>query len=139
MEDYIIPEGRFTVPNGFTDRTIHTFILNSAGKNQFNLTLSRDNLLADESIEAYVARQLAILRKNIKGYKLLKQFNCQLGTKNEGVEVYGTWKEGAQTIWQRQAAFNVLQQNVLIFSATSAKAFDQQTDKYWRDWLVSFR
>ncbi|CNH74128.1 DcrB-related protein [Yersinia pekkanenii] len=139
MQKYAIQEGFFDIPEDFVDRTINSFILGDANNSQFNFSISRDVPFPNEQISSYVDRQLGILKKNIKGYKLLQQRPCKLGQKNEGFEIYGTWKEGKQTIYQRQAAFFISEKNIIIFSATSGKIFNEQSDKYWQDWLTSFR
>ncbi|WP_456310868.1 DcrB-related protein [Serratia proteamaculans] len=139
MNLYSIDEGVFDIPSGFTDRTINTFVLGDPGKSQFNVSISRDIPLPNEQVEEYVERQLGVLKKNIKGYKLLQNRACLLGQKNEGIEVYGTWQEGKQVIYQRQAAFFMMKNKAIIFSATSGKKFDEQLDKYWKGVLASFR
>lgn len=139
MKTYHIQEGTFEIPDGFADRTINSFVLGAPGKSQFNFSISRDDPYPNESIEDYVIRQAEILKKNIKGYKLLYQHACLLGGKSEGIEIYGSWREGQQMIYQRQAAFFSAEKYIIIFSATSAKEFNEQTDKYWQEWLASFR
>jgi hypothetical protein len=142
MSHYRINEGIFTLPAGFTDRSVNSFIQGEPGNSTFNLSVSRDVPLPDEPVAAYVERQLSLLKKNLKGYRLLHRQPCVLGSGEQaltGVEVYGHWKEGARAIYQRQAAFMPEAQQVLIFSATAGGAFDPPRDTQWQAWLASFR
>lgn len=138
MKEYVIQEGTFSIPEFFVDRTVNTFVSGVPGKSQFNFTLSRDTSDPEETLEAYVDRQVRFLKNNIKGYRLVHQQICTLGHRHEGIEVYGTWKEGKQVIYQRQAAFIFSANTVVIFSATSGKVFAKQEDEYWLAWLNSF-
>lgn len=66
MREYAVQEGVFEIPDDFVDKTINTFILGTPGSSTFNLSLARDNTFPDETIDAYVMRQLAILKKILK-------------------------------------------------------------------------
>lgn len=139
MAKYAIQEGIFELPEDFTDRTVNTFIQGNIHKSQFNFTISRDISPVEETLEAYVKRQISIIQKSIKGYKLLKQQPCELGRSLEGIFISGFWKDSAKNFYQRQAAFFLSEQDVLILSASSANEFNQHTDSLWYEWLDSFQ
>lgn len=136
---YHTEEGSFEISESFHDRTVNCFVLGETGRSQFNLSISRDIPLQGEQVGDYVERQLKILKKNINKYKLIQKKESQLGGKYDGVEIYGTWKEKKQNIFQRQAAFLITQNKILIFSATSEKDFAEREFNYWQKWLNSFR
>ncbi|EKT4525086.1 DcrB-related protein, partial [Pseudomonas putida] len=51
--DYQLQEGSIALPEGFQDRTVNMFILGSNIPAPLNITISRDNVLPAEDLDAY--------------------------------------------------------------------------------------
>ena len=49
------------------------------------------------------------------------------------------YRSGAQQVRQRQAAFDIGDGRVLVFSAATPGAFDEAFEALWRAWLDSFQ
>ncbi|CAN0628313.1 conserved protein of unknown function [Burkholderia multivorans] len=137
---YTIEEGSIALPNGFEDRSTTVFVLSDATLPPINFNITRDTLLPDETLAAYLDRQLVLLRKNLSGYTLTRRDPVTLGNGEiAGEQFSATQKHGAQTIHQRQAAFIHQPGRVLVFSCTGVRPFGETQDAMWHDWLASFR
>ncbi|KDB06074.1 hypothetical protein LIG30_4462 [Burkholderia sp. lig30] len=137
---YTFEEGSIALPDGFEDRTTNVFVLTNAALSPINFNITRDTLLPDEGLTAYLDRQLVLLRKNLPGYALTRREPVTLGNGEiTGEQFSATQKHGAQTIHQRQAAFIHQPGRVLVFSCTGVRSFGEKQDAMWHDWLASFR
>jgi hypothetical protein len=139
---YFINEGSVVLPDSFLDRTTNIFIRHEPGQPQLNFNIARDTVKEKETIQDYVSRQIGLLKQNMAGYKLQNRTEATLGKGDEAVtgeQIEATYKSGGQTIYQRQAAFLISPGWALIFSASSAKVFDEYLHALWKDWLVSFQ
>jgi hypothetical protein len=133
-------EGSVCLPQGFEDRTTNLFVPQDP-QNQPNLSIARDWLAPGETLAAYVDRQLGILKARMPGHKLLGRTGERLGTHEPalaGERIEAQYKNGAQTIRQRQAAFEIGEGRALVFTAATPRAFDAHFDALWRNWLDSF-
>lgn len=139
---YRINEGSIDLPAGFHDRSTNIFIHGDPRRSQLNFNIGRDTLAPKETLTAYVDRQIGLIQKNARSYRLASRRAATLGSGSgalAGECVEGTRKEGGQTLHQRQAAFVCGSQHVLIFSATSARPFGDKENASWAAWLASFR
>lgn len=59
--DYELQEGGIALPAGFEDRTVNMFVLGTSVPAPLSITISRDTLLPDEALQAYVDRQVKML------------------------------------------------------------------------------
>lgn len=140
---FLINEGAFTVPDGFQDRTANIFIQGDPESSLQNINIGRDHRGGDESIQDYVTRQIALLAKNLSGHKVKERKATQLGVNKSnqpiaGEQIDAGYKSNGRFFYQRQAAFPMSGTLVLIFSATSAKPFDEEFEEMWSQWLGSF-
>lgn len=136
-----IHEGSVGLPAGFEDRTTNLFVPADL-HSQPNLSIARDWLAPDETLAAYVDRQLGILKARMSGHKLLARAHERLGLQEPalvGERIDSQYKNGAQVIRQRQAAFEVGKSRVLVFTAATPKSFDERFEASWRVWLDSFQ
>jgi len=133
-------EGSVCLPPGFEDRTTNMFVP-ADPQSQPNLSIARDWFAKGETLAAYVDRQLGILKARMPGHKLLARTVERLGAHEPalvGQRIEAQYKNGAQTIRQRQAAFEIADGRALLFTAATPRAFDAQFDAMWRAWLDSF-
>jgi hypothetical protein len=136
----VIHEGSIGLPAGYEDRTSNMFVPADL-KNQPNLSVARDWLAEGEDLSAYVDRQIALLKARMANHKLLARAPERLGLHEPamgGERIEAQYKNGAQTIRQRQAAFLIGPKRALIFSAATARPFDDHFETLWRAWLDSF-
>lgn len=66
--DYELQEGGIALPAGFEDRTVNMFVLGASVPAPLSITISRDTLLPDEALQAYVDRQVKLLTSKLRGY-----------------------------------------------------------------------
>lgn len=136
-----IHEGSVGLPPGFEDRTTNLFVP-ADPQRQPNLSIARDWLTEGETLVGYVDRQLGILKARMPGHKLLARVNERLGLQEPalvGERIDAQYKNGAQVIRQRQAAFLVGEGRALVFTAATPKVIDERFEALWRTWLDSFR
>lgn len=152
-------EGRVQLPDGYEDRTTN-LLVPANPQTQPNLSIARDWMKADETLTDYVDRQLGLLKSQLASHKLLGRRRIRLGAPPEqaqsaqevlaawppavpevfieGERIDATYKSGKQTLYQRQAAFEVAALRVLVFTATSPQPLGREFDAMWNDWLASF-
>lgn len=133
-------EGSIGLPTTFEDRTSNVFVPADT-QNQPNLSIARDWLREDETLPAYVERQLAQLKSRLPGHKVIARTAERLGQGAgalEGERVDAQYRNGQQVIRQRQAVFLVAPRRALIFTASTQRHFDAQADALWQEWLGSF-
>nr|WKF61987.1 hypothetical protein HUO10_006519 [Paraburkholderia busanensis] len=134
-------EGSLLLPPGFEDRTTNLFVPADTAK-QPNLSVARDWLNEDETLSAYIDRQLGQLRKRMPGHKLLNREPEQLGAGEAaltGERIDASYRNGDRTVHQRQAAFIVAPRRALILTASSPRPFDEAFETLWRDWLDGYQ
>lgn len=134
-------EGSVCLPIGFEDRSANLFVPHDPQRHP-NLSVARDRLAPGETLEEYVDRQLGMLRTRLTSHRLLERSSERLGAGDYallGERLDSHYKNGAQAIRQRQAAFDLGAGRALIFSAATPGALDAPFDLLWRAWLDSFR
>jgi hypothetical protein len=134
-------EGSVGLPAGFEDRTTNLF-LPADPQRQPNLSIARDWFAQGETLATYVDRQLGMLKARMPGHKLLDRTTEHLGVHAPvliGERIDAQYKNGAQTVRQRQAAFEIGDGRVLVFTAATPRAFDDAFESLWRTWLDSFQ
>jgi hypothetical protein len=139
---YQIHEGSIDLPHGFQDRSTNIFMHGDPKQSRLNLNIARDTLEPDETLAMYIDRQIRLLEKNIKGYRLATRQAAQLGSGSDALAgecIEAARKEGGQTFYQRQAAFLCGPDRALILSATAPKPFTGELETLWAAWLASFR
>ena len=134
-------EGSVCLPEGFEDRTANLFVPKDP-QSQPNLSIARDWLVQGETLAAYVDRQLGMLKARMPGHKLLARGEERLGQQEPallGTRIDAQYKNGAQIVRQRQAAFDIGGGRLLVFSAATPRGFDEQFEALWRSWLDSYQ
>ncbi len=132
-------EGSVRFPAGYDDRTVNSFVP-ADPQNQPNLSIARDRLAPGEALPAYVARQLALMRKKLPGYKSAEPVGISIdGAGLAGLVVNATYRSGTTTVHQRQAAFAVGGGRALVFTMSSARAIDAAAESLWTTWLADLQ
>lgn len=78
--DYELQEGGIALPPGFEDRTVNMFVLGASVPAPLSITISRDTLLPDETLQAYVERQIKMLTSKLRGYSRMGNKAVALST-----------------------------------------------------------
>ncbi|MFJ4445225.1 DcrB-related protein [Pseudomonas sp. NPDC089422] len=139
--DYPLAEGTLQLPEGLQDRTVNIFVQPSSGPAHLNFNVARDDLPAEESLGAYVDRQLALIGSKLRNYTLLGKRPVSLSTAAPlaGLQVDAYYLHDGRPVYQRQAAFEVTPGRILVFSATSQSEFNAGQDACWQQLLDGFQ
>ncbi|EKT4468194.1 DUF1795 domain-containing protein [Pseudomonas putida] len=139
--DYQLQEGSIALPEGFQDRTVNMFILGSNIPAPLNITVSRDNFLPAEDLDAYIDRQVKLIASKLRGYTVLARNPAQLSSSQplRGVQIEGYYLNDGRPVYQRQAAFEIAPGRILVFSTTSQKDFSGKQNESWLALLNSFQ
>lgn len=133
-----INEGSVTLPSGYTDRTVNVFTTGGS-ESPFALNIARDTPEAGESLSDYVRRQVGLLEKNLRKYRVSQHSVTELGELKIPAEIIeATYMADSRQVWQRQLAI-FHGERVLIFTATATAAFTAQQNADWEQWVSSFR
>jgi hypothetical protein len=133
-------EGSLHLPTGFEDRTTNLFVPANP-QAQPNLSVARDWMKEGETLETYVDRQLSLLKSQLASHRLLVRKEQHLGQGESapgGQRIDANYKNGKHLIYQRQAAFEVAPQRVLVLTASSPRGFDAAFEELWAHWLASY-
>lgn len=139
--DYQLQEGSIALPEGFQDRTVNMFVPGTTLPAPLNVTISRDNLLPAEHLNAYIDRQVKLIASKLRGYTLLSKTPATLSPQQPlvGVQVDAYYMNDGRPVYQRQAAFEIQPGRVLVFSTTSQADFGASQDQDWLQLLSSFQ
>lgn len=141
QDTFYFQEGHIAFPSGFEDRTANVFVPANTEISP-SLSIARDRSEVNEILKDYVTRQISLLRSRIPGHRVVQRTSVTLGGKEAGLEgeqMDAEYKTSGKVIRQRQAAFLIAPQRVLIFTASSPRAFDASFESLWQGWLASFQ
>ncbi|MGF6394559.1 DcrB-related protein [Pseudomonas plecoglossicida] len=138
--EYELQEGGIALPPGFEDRTVNMFVLGASVPAPLSITISRDTLLPDETLQAYVERQIKMLTSKLRGYSRMGNKAVALSTTAPipGIQIDAYYLNQGRPLYQRQAAFIVSPGRALIFSTTAQADFSAQQNQDWDNLLASF-
>ncbi|HYQ54689.1 MAG TPA: DUF1795 domain-containing protein [Pseudomonas sp.] len=138
--DYELQEGGIALPAGFEDRTVNMFVLGASVPAPLSITISRDTLLPDEALQAYVERQIKMLTSKLRGYTRLgnKAVSLSATAPIPGIQIDAYYLNQGRPLYQRQAAFIISPGRALIFSTTAQADFSAQQSQDWDNLLASF-
>lgn len=137
--NYRINEGTLSVPDEFIDRTINVFA-NHPTQPSLAFNISRDKLLEDETLDDYLKRQLSLLKKGLKQFRLLEQNQLACGD-GQVIEIITTYKDrNNQIVFQSQAVLPVNEQGaLLVFTVTSVTKMNDTQKTQWRQLITSYQ
>ncbi|MDF7661098.1 DUF1795 domain-containing protein [Erwiniaceae bacterium L1_54_6] len=131
-------EGRIALPDGYQDRTVNVFTVTEAGSPAFNI--SRDTLHADEALDTYIDRQLALMAQHLQGWKQSQRASTTLGENLlTGEIVHASYLRDGRRVWQQQAVFTPDNSRVLVFTMTSMDVLSETDSSLFNSLLRSFR
>lgn len=138
--NYVIQEGSLTLPAGFQDRSVNMFIPGVALPAPFSLTIARDNTLPGEALLDYIERQVNLIAAKLRKYQRQSTTRVELSKRVPiaGLQVDAHYQNDGRPVYQRQAAFILAAERVLVFSATSQQPFDDSLNQLWASVLASF-
>lgn len=134
----LFTEGRITLPDQYQDRTVNVFTLHAENAPAFNI--SRDTLHEGETRQDYIFRQLALMEKHLKGWKLSAREAAVLGENLVAGEcIHASYLRDNQRIFQQQAVFNLAANHILVFTMTRAEKIRETDSQHFQALLASFK
>lgn len=134
----LFTEGRITLPDQYQDRTVNVFTLSGENAPAFNI--SRDTLTDGEALQGYIDRQLALMDKHLKGWKLSLREAAVLGEDAvHGECLHASYLRDNQRVFQQQAVFNTAAQHILVFTMTRMGKIRDMDSQCFQALLASFR
>lgn len=131
-------EGSVMLPEGYSDRTVNVLLAGDAASPSLNI--ARDALQPDESLAAYITRQLDTLSHSLKGWVLKGREPAGLGQDAQPGEcVYASYLRDGKRIWQRQAIFALQDRHVLVFTLAHTRKLTPQDDGLLQQLLASYQ
>ncbi|XTZ39043.1 DcrB-related protein [Salmonella enterica] len=131
-------EGQVTLPEGYQDRTVNIFTPPGGDAPAFNI--SRDTLSQGEALAAYIDRQLALMEKHLKGWKLAERGVAVPGDNQmQGEILHASYLRDGRRTFQQQAVFNTQGAHILVFTMTATHALSEADSALFRSLLSSFR
>ncbi|WP_019366212.1 DcrB-related protein [Pseudomonas sp.] len=136
---YQIQEGRFLLPDGFADRTVNIFALGGV-PSSFTFSISRDALHPGETLSEYIDRQIGMLSARLRKFKLVHRQEAVLSETQpvNGIQIDSHHQSDGRLIYQRQAAFLMKDERILVISATTQSPFDAYHNNTWSSILSTF-
>jgi len=141
MGTYHTNEFICSLPAELKDRTINVFALRDDGPSEWNLVVSRDELEPNESVEAYVARQLRLLSERVAGVTILAQARTTVDGE-PAILVDFTWQTPEAKMHQRQVTVKVPGEGsarVVVFTGTTKDTLPPKWEKMMNDVLADVR
>ena len=134
----LFTEGRVTLPDQYQDRTVNVFTL--PGENTPAFNISRDTLSHGEALQHYIDRQLALMAKHLKGWKLTLREAAILGDNvTQGECVHASYLRDNHRVFQQQAVFNSADDHILVFTMTRVEKLSDSDSQSFQALLASFR
>ncbi|MBF5006798.1 DcrB-related protein [Diaphorobacter caeni] len=138
---YVFNEGSIEVPDGLIDQSVN--LLGTKSGDGLNVVISRDLLQPQETLDAYVSRQLKSLQAQMAGFKLHARRTLNVNVERnaaEAIEIAFEYKQNGVKMHQRQAILIVPRTGqILVLAMTSALPFDAEDEQSWQFTLGSFQ
>ncbi|HEX7933483.1 MAG TPA: DUF1795 domain-containing protein [Paraburkholderia sp.] len=136
---YLFDEGRITLPDGYTDRTVNIFVREPLAEGLANIQLARDTIGHDETLDAYVDRQIGLLKRKIKGLAVKSREPVVLACcKIPGIEIETHYHSNGKSVYQRQCAIVLVNRKALVFTVTNTAPFSPSQLRTWRETIDTF-
>ena len=141
MSGIVFTEGRMAIPPGYRESTTN-LLLPADPQQQPTLNITRDPVEPGESLDAYVDRQLILLEARLASYRLHSRGPVRLGPPDDacaGHCIAASYRSGKREVHQRQAVFLLDPAQALIFTISTGRPLEAQEERWWADWLASYR
>ncbi|MDR0477196.1 MAG: DcrB-related protein [Desulfobulbaceae bacterium] len=142
MMRYTMQEGVLVLPEKSADQTVNIFQVSGVGKGEVcNIVVNRDTCEADESLEAYVGRQLKLLGRSLRSMKEVARRETTIGAAKIpaiAIEIHSKDAGTGRTQYQMQALCKLAGRSVLLFTLTSPSPPSEALRADWQRILSSF-
>ncbi len=142
MSQYLLNEASFDLPDVLKDRTVHQFVINDKGPNEFTFVISRAEDITQTSLLEFVEYLETQLRKTLPKFQL-REKRQHLLPNAVALELNYTWKNGSDWMHQRQVAVLVhgpdQHAKALLFTGTCVKEFTAHWNQVYEDMLNSLQ
>lgn len=140
---YQTNEATFTLPEGLRDKTVHMFILNDDGPNEFSVVVSRSEVSATETLNEYVHRLKEGLSMTLPKFQMLDSDECQYDG-YPAMELRYRWSNNGLPMFQRQAVALIKSSEdehnmAFMVTATCPKPFSDKWDETFDSLIGSVR
>jgi hypothetical protein len=99
---YQTNEATLTLPEGMRDKTVHMFVLNEDGPNEFSVVVSRSNIPVTETLNEHVQRLTTELSATLPQFQLMNTIDRQYAGYS-AAELQYRWSNNGMPMYQRQA------------------------------------
>jgi hypothetical protein len=137
MRMYAIDEGRFEIPEEWSDRSVNVFSVSGDLPGDFSFVITRDSIEDQPNFESYVEEQLAALSKTLSQFKLFRKYPTSVDHL-PALNAEFTWDAEGKTMAQRQTYVR-RQRGVLVFTATTIEKFSPEHEEIIDSILSTFR
>ncbi|MEC4723842.1 DUF1795 domain-containing protein [Noviherbaspirillum sp. CPCC 100848] len=140
---YQTNEATFTLPEGLRDKTVHMFVLNDDGPNDFSIVISRSHVPDTETLDEYVQRLKEELSTALPKFQVLDSAECQYDG-YPAMELRYRWSNNGLPMFQHQAVALIKSSEdqhhmVFMVTATCPKLFSEKWDEAFAGVLSSIR
>jgi len=133
----LFTEGRITLPDHYQDRTVNIFT--PSGDNLPAFNISRDEMVENETLAAYIDRQLTLMQKHLKNWKHIERRSVILGDNfSQGECVHASYLRDGKPVYQQQAVFNTADNHIVVFTMSSSTPLTEADHQQFQALLVSF-
>ncbi len=141
--EYQTNEATFTLPEGLRDKTVHMFVLNEDGPNEFSVVVSRSNVTATDTLDEHVQRLKAELSATLPKFQLMKMIDRQYDG-CAAAELQYRWSNNGMPMYQRQAVALIKSDiadhhAAFMITATCPRPFSEEWDQAFNELLDSVR
>ncbi len=137
---YIFNLGSIVIPDGWTDRSILSFVEDSAaGPPTSSVVLHYEYISPETAMENFADQQLVAAAQRLPGFTLKTR---RPGTVQgyRSIEMFYEWRTPEQIhVTQRQAYLAIRPGTLMVITMTNKTAESNKIDEKWRDLLASFR
>lgn len=140
---YQTNEATFILPEGLRDKTVHMFVLNDDGPNEFSVVVSRSNVPATETLDEYVQRLKGEMSAALPKFQVLDSAECQYDG-YPAMELRYRWSNNGLPMFQRQAVALIKSSEdqhhmAFMITATCPKIFSEKWDETFTSLVNSVR
>jgi len=130
---YQTNEATFTLPERLRDKTVHMFVLNEDGPNEFSVVVSRSNVPVNETLDEHVEHLKAELSATLPKFQLMETIDRQYDG-YPATELRYRWSNNGMPMYQRQAIALIKSGTAdhhaaLMITATCLRPFSEKWDK----------
>jgi hypothetical protein len=137
---YVMNEGTVDFGVWPDDRSVNVLMLpNPEPGDPLTLVITRDAMEPGEDLDGCVKRQLALIARQLRGFKELRRDGAVIGkAQTPSVIVEGQHVTPGTTVHQLMAVVPFRKTRILVFCLSCAKPLGEAQRKVWHELLASF-